>query len=274
MGQLGINKPTKTFFYIIFLFLNVTIYLLLGCSYKPSIHYLASKGENNELKKLLSSKPQDANLILTSGLTPLHMVAFLGRLETAKLLISNGANIDMKDTKRETPLHKAALGGHPEMVRFLLKNGAAINSKNSAGQTPLERAFQCKLEDGMGLSQVNECLSIDLRPPSTLMTHGSAPKALAYSRSGGTHYVFLGPKDWVQDYEGTVKRDGCAYDSNFDLVAWMKEGEYAREYGQFRFNKIVLPPNREKCGLVSWPDGMSHERKEAMAKVLRIFGDE
>jgi ankyrin repeat protein len=70
---------------------------------------------------------------LTSGETPLHIVAIWGDVEAAKVLLDAGADIDALGEEDHTPLHEAIHLGHIEMVRLLVGRGADLQRRCSFG---------------------------------------------------------------------------------------------------------------------------------------------
>lgn len=267
MKQIRITKAKKGVILFISSFLVLMFLVFVGCASKPtSIHRLASWGKGGELEKRLVSRPKDVNLETASGLTPLHMAAFIGRIDIVELLISNGASINAQDNRNETPLHKAALGGQAKVIQFLIDNGATVNSVNIGGRTPLALVTQCQLKSGMTIEEVNECIGFDLPAPIALSAHGKT--AVFQDKKG--RYSYYSSKDYRFDSEA-IARDGCPYTSDFDSVTWMEEAKHVVEDGQFRFNRRF---NRIEgnCVLVKWPEGMSLDRRKAVAEMLRKYG--
>jgi ankyrin repeat protein len=75
------------------------------------------------------------------GDTPLHFVASLGDLETAKILLDAGANPNWpNEHPGNTPLHNATSQKHYEIVDLLLSRGASQEIKNDEGFSPLDLA--------------------------------------------------------------------------------------------------------------------------------------
>uniref|UniRef100_A0A8B9GR39 Ankyrin 1 n=1 Tax=Amazona collaria TaxID=241587 RepID=A0A8B9GR39_9PSIT len=77
---------------------------------------------------------------LQSGLTPLHVAAFMGHLPIVKTLLQRGASPNVSNVKVETPLHMAARAGHTDVAKYLLQNKAKANAKAKDDQTPLHCA--------------------------------------------------------------------------------------------------------------------------------------
>ncbi|GAF80317.1 unnamed protein product, partial [marine sediment metagenome] len=103
-----------------------------------ALHKAASDGRRTaDVEKLLANGV-DVNSRDRAGMTPLHLVAFLGHIKTAKLLIVHGADVNAIDDKGETPLHLAADGGQLEIIKLLLDAGADVNIKTNERKTPLD----------------------------------------------------------------------------------------------------------------------------------------
>ncbi|KAH6988109.1 hypothetical protein BKA56DRAFT_714323 [Ilyonectria sp. MPI-CAGE-AT-0026] len=75
----------------------------------------------------------------SEGLTPLHVSAFAGSVETTKLLLSRGFNVMAGTNRRETPLHFATKGGSLSVLKLLVQHGAS-QTMNIHGKTPVQYA--------------------------------------------------------------------------------------------------------------------------------------
>lgn len=241
--------------YFISSFFALMFLLIGGCTSKSNIHTLAKWGKIDELSSVLTRKPQAVNLETSSGLTPLHIAALWGRLETVKLLISNGANINAYDNKSETPLHKATLGARPEVAQLLIENGATVNPENKWGRTPLALVMECQLKKGMTRKEVNGCLNgIYLSAPKLLSPHG---KSAVFQDTKG-RISFYGHGDYRGDPKA-IATDECPYSNDFDTVVFANGWK-------FRFHRI-----ESRCVLVEWSE-LFLEKREAAAEVLRKHG--
>jgi hypothetical protein len=69
--------------------------------------------------------------------SPLHLAAYLGRVEIATLLLDQGANVDPLEVGGDTPLMMAVAKHHVAMVRLLLARGARAR----VTRTKRERTF-------------------------------------------------------------------------------------------------------------------------------------
>ncbi|KAL6401893.1 hypothetical protein AUP68_14350 [Ilyonectria robusta] len=75
----------------------------------------------------------------SEGLTPLHVSAFAGSVETTKLLLSRGFNVMAETNCRETPLHFATKGGSLPVLKLLVQHGA-LQTMDIHGKTPVRYA--------------------------------------------------------------------------------------------------------------------------------------
>ena len=69
----------------------------------------------------------------TSGLTPLHWAAYLGKAALCELLLLRGAPIEGSEDAQHTPLQLAVIGGHVAATRMLLASGADPFASGRAG---------------------------------------------------------------------------------------------------------------------------------------------
>lgn len=70
---------------------------------------------------------------LQSGLTPLHVSAFMGHMNIVLLLLQHGANSNTPTMRGETALHLATRSNQLEIVRMLLRNNAIVDAKARVG---------------------------------------------------------------------------------------------------------------------------------------------
>ncbi len=64
-----------------------------------------------------------------SGLTPLHVAAFMGCMNIVIYLIQHQASPDEATVRGETPLHLAARANQTDIIRILLRNGAKVDAR-------------------------------------------------------------------------------------------------------------------------------------------------
>lgn len=118
----------------------------------------ASRGSDEDVKRMLTKGKFDVNSRDSSQWTPLHRAAHNGHAFTCDLLISHGADIDAQTRWGSSPLHYASSNGHALCVRLLLSRGADRTIKNGAGNTASDEARDCNHRD---VVQILE------RPPSS-----------------------------------------------------------------------------------------------------------
>ena len=119
---------------------------------ETALHWAASRGFLEIVKKLLESENIDINITNIDGRNALHGIFdddmdlfYLEHVETImKLLIEKGININETDNSGKTALHLAAEQNHGNAVGILLRAGADENIKTDdyhpAGQTAYELA--------------------------------------------------------------------------------------------------------------------------------------
>jgi len=113
------------------------------CGYTV-LHRAAMSGKTDIAKQLLDARVYVDDWIqhtfrgddypsLLIRITPLHLAAWHGNLDTARLLLSRGARIDAAARWGVTPLHFAAGSGYLKMVKLLIAHGAEPLAKTSGG---------------------------------------------------------------------------------------------------------------------------------------------
>ena len=104
---------------------------------------------------------KDLEAVDENELTPLHLAAYHGHVETAQALLEADAPIDTVCDAHGgmTALHWATGQGHIDVVRLLLTKGAALAMRDAGGRTPIHYAAS------RGLSDVLKAL-LEHRPPS------------------------------------------------------------------------------------------------------------
>ncbi|KAL4999218.1 hypothetical protein BDV10DRAFT_193873 [Aspergillus recurvatus] len=99
--------------------------------------------------------PYHTGIQLKTGMTGLHLAAYLGVEEAVKALLfegllEKGAALKSKDHGfGQTPLSWAAMHGHEAVVKQLLEKGADVESKDQYGQTPLSWAAKYRHEEAV-----------------------------------------------------------------------------------------------------------------------------
>lgn len=105
----------------------------------PTTYVMATarKGMSSTLSALIDVCKHKADVVDSSGRSPLHFAAAGGNLTMVSTLIRSGLAVRAKNNKGSEPLHFAAKGGHDHIVAQLLEAGADPSAKNNAGSTPL-----------------------------------------------------------------------------------------------------------------------------------------
>ncbi|MCP4377731.1 MAG: hypothetical protein GY794_16335 [bacterium] len=142
-----------------------------GCGY-TALHRAAMSGETDIAKQLLDARAyfgakiehtfrNDDYPSLLIGITPLHLAAWHGNLDTARLLLARGAKIDAAAKWGITPLHFAAGSGYLKMVKLLIAHGADPLAKArgkanalhfAAGGGMLVLQYRCDVYDPLIIS--------------------------------------------------------------------------------------------------------------------------
>ena len=65
-----------------------------------------------------------------SGLTALHVAAFIGSENVVSYLLEKGADVNSLTKREETPLHYAARAAQPNVMKLLLDHGAELDAKS------------------------------------------------------------------------------------------------------------------------------------------------
>lgn len=117
-----------------------------------------------EILKILDENPQQMNVDLGSGMTPLHYSAYYGNASVFDYLLQKGANLNSQDQRGLAPVWFTVSGQRPAMLRKLITFGADLSNKNSHGDNILFRAIttrnvelvQILLDNGFDPMQKND----------------------------------------------------------------------------------------------------------------------
>jgi|GEM_PF-2766675 len=121
------------------------------------LHKAASVGKKEVVELLLAhgadvkARIEVDNEKDAIGDTPLHVAVSRGRTEVAELLLAHGAEINARNEFLATPLHWTDFSGSKEVVALLLAKGADVNARNRVGSTPLYRAVSVGKKDVVDL---------------------------------------------------------------------------------------------------------------------------
>ena len=111
----------------------------------------AGRGRVDPLKQVPGLERQYAYTELVGhwgGLSPLHLAARQGHLESAMALVDAGANINQPAAgDNVTPMLIAIINGHYDLAKALLDRGADPNLAQDNGVTPLYAVLNCQWSD-------------------------------------------------------------------------------------------------------------------------------
>jgi ankyrin repeat protein len=82
------------------------------------------------------------------GLTPLHLAAAYGHVQTMQHLLAAGADPQARDKFGRTPLLTAVREGEPEALRLILSRGGRVSDRDQDGKTAIDFARELKPEEG------------------------------------------------------------------------------------------------------------------------------
>ncbi|KAK2716435.1 hypothetical protein QYM36_010851 [Artemia franciscana] len=130
------------------------VHIKAGSELETPLHVAARTHDGGDrCAVMLLKSGADPNVKNAFGLTPLHVAAKYGNLETVKLLLDDGADPTVQDSLGETPLHHAAENSHLLIVTQLcthatiLGHSNLINMQSSSGETVLHSAAKNSKSD-------------------------------------------------------------------------------------------------------------------------------
>lgn len=111
------------------------------------LHVAATKGDVNEIKKLLKAG-WNVNQEDHRSAMPIHIASMFGHLEAVQVLVQHGADLKDKSYEGQTALHLAVLNYHVDVVAHLLNAGANPKDKTYTNNSnSFDQAL--KLLDGL-----------------------------------------------------------------------------------------------------------------------------
>ena len=105
---------------------------------------MAAHFGKEEIVRLLLTHHADPNIPSQNGFQVDSLNAAIAGnfLSVAKLLVEGGADVNVFQASRITPLHLAAQQGQIDTIILLLENGAMVDVKNDFGQTAADLATE------------------------------------------------------------------------------------------------------------------------------------
>ena len=112
--------------------------------HETALHTAVEQDDHAMAQLLLEANKGSVDSLMdeTKRLTPLHIVAEAGYINTCRVLLDHGANVSLLTGNKMTALHLAALNLNLEVLKRLLEetnrtDTNLINAKDSLGRTPL-----------------------------------------------------------------------------------------------------------------------------------------
>lgn len=142
----------------------------------PFLHVAINSG-NASLVMAFLDADAEVNHANAAGKTPLMAAIEGRRMapkepfeQIACMLIEKGANVHALDSSGATPLHKAAWLGRTKVVAALLRHGADANAINDLGRTPLHNVLYGLRSKTAGSVHIRECFEL-LAKHNPLLDH-------------------------------------------------------------------------------------------------------
>lgn len=164
--------------------------------------HIAAKQGIVESVKVAISYGADVNARSKNAATPLHLATYAGHLSVMKLLLASGADVNAQDYKGSTPLHLAAKTGDVEASRILIESGTNISLRNNKNHTPIKIASGCALKRGMKIETASKCIGRALpNPDGKLITYQG--KQVSGCPENQLYSIDVGKKKFVYERSET-----------------------------------------------------------------------
>ncbi|XP_076153946.1 ankyrin-3 isoform X2 [Alosa pseudoharengus] len=202
--------------------------------------------------ELLLKHGASIQAVTESGLTPIHVAAFMGHENIVTQLTNHGASPNTSNVRGETALHMAARAGQADVVRFLVKNGASVEAKAKDDQTPLHIASRLGKPDIV----------------QQLLHHGATPDA---STTSGYTPLHLAAREGHKDVASVLLDQGAS------LGITTKKGftplHVAAKYGKIEVANLLLqkkaPPDAAgKSGLTPLHVAAHYDNQKVALQLL------
>jgi RNA polymerase sigma factor (sigma-70 family) len=239
-------------------------FMRLMLRYQPDLPTRVTVSKPREAAERLFTLGMDPNRPNWLRITPLHVFAERGDVESAAIFIDHGADLHARDEEhRSTPLGYAAMAGQTRMVEFLLRRGARPTvPEDPPWATPLAWATRRGHHDIVRV--LTECAQSGIPPVHGLEHYERLARDLVEASDSGDDVAFR----HVMDHFRIERPLTWDQPSRSERVARLRR--HAREH-------LGGPPNTgseaepltlaEARGLIarsegfeSWPELVKHRR--------------
>lgn len=111
--------------------------------------FACAEGELAIIKKYISERKIDPNMVNDEGRTGLHMACCYNHPDVFNFLMSLGVDLHRKGYRGKTALHYAAEMPNADHVVRLIEAGADVNCQDDYGNTPLH--YACEDDDSIDI---------------------------------------------------------------------------------------------------------------------------
>ena len=116
---------------------SVNVTELGDSDYYANILDFNANGEYETILKLLIDEGADLNATMMAGITPLHLAASYGSLESVKLLVENGARIDTVDDLGQSATDRAEMNNDIKIRQFIEQYESSVNDDKESNRDTL-----------------------------------------------------------------------------------------------------------------------------------------
>ena len=160
----------------------------------------ATRGDLNELRRLLTRTRIPINSCNSAGLTALHCAVANKHQHVVDVLLAQGAKVNVSDDKGWSPLHMAVANDDVDMVRLLLDYNADVEAMTDDRETPLELSedpVTAILEKMVQQKyHARECLAMFDFEPQVELGDGVVGDELPFVEGEVLHVVSRKQGDW------------------------------------------------------------------------------
>ncbi|KAH7727744.1 protein phosphatase 1 regulatory inhibitor subunit 16A [Aphelenchoides avenae] len=186
--------------------------------FRPEVALLeaTSRGDANEVARLLNMEHADPNSHNEDGLTPLHQCAIDNNQEIVQILLAAGADVNAKDTELWTPLHAAACCGYIQIVRLLIAHGADLLAVNADGNMPYDICDDEATLDVIETEMANSGITQEY-----IDERRSEPERKMLNDMKALHQAGVAIKDERNERDGSTYLHVAAANGYYDVAAFL-----------------------------------------------------